>query len=81
MEYSSESNRARNFKIDFEITNAISSRIVGHEVQLLINRSYYKIQEEYDSGINYLTGSKLDAEKITHSIATSARLMKRTVQL
>ena len=63
MEYSSESNRARNFKIDFEITSAISSRIVGHEVQLLINRSYYKIQEEYDSGINYLTGSKLDAEK------------------
>jgi len=43
--------------------------IVRHEVQLLINRNYNKIQEEYDSGINYLRGwmiystSKLDAEK------------------
>ena len=30
--------------------------IVRHEVQLLINRNYNKIREEYDSGINYLTG-------------------------
>ena len=34
----------------------ITSWIVQHEVQLLINRNYNKIQEEYDSGIIYLTG-------------------------
>ena len=36
----------------FEIT----TRFVRHEVQLLINRNYNKIREEYDSGLNYLTG-------------------------
>ena len=40
----------------FEITSAITRWIVPHEVQLLINRNYYKIREDYDSGINYLTG-------------------------
>ena len=30
--------------------------IVRHEVQLLINHNYNKIREEYDSGLNYLTG-------------------------
>ena len=54
MEYNSGSNRASNFK--FEITSLITPWIVRHEVQLLINRNYNKIREEYDSGINYLTG-------------------------
>ena len=40
----------------FEITGSITPWIVRHEVQLLINPNYNKIQEEYDSGINYLTG-------------------------
>ena len=40
----------------FEITSTITPWIVRHEVQLLINRNYNKIREEYDSGINYLTG-------------------------
>ena len=40
----------------FEITSTISSWIVRHEVQLLINHNYNKIREEYDSGLNYLTG-------------------------
>ena len=40
----------------FEITSPITPWIVRHEVQLLINRNYNKIREEYDSGINYLTG-------------------------
>ena len=30
--------------------------IVRHDVQLLINRNYNKIREEYDSALNYLTG-------------------------
>ena len=52
----------------FEITRTITPWIVRHEVQLLINRNYNKIREEYDSGIDYLTGRyiqllKLDAEK------------------
>ena len=51
-----------------EITSTITPWIVRHEVQLLIERNYSKIREEYDHGINYLTGwvystSKLDAEK------------------
>ena len=56
-----------NFK--FEITSPITPWIVRHEVQLLINSNYNKIREEYDNGINYLTGwyihstSELDAEK------------------
>ena len=41
----------------FEITSAIIPRIVRHQVQLLINRNYNKIREEYGSGINYLTVS------------------------
>ena len=40
----------------FEITSTITPWIVWHKVQLLINRNYNKIQEEYDSGINYFTG-------------------------
>jgi len=40
----------------FEITSKITPWIVRHEVQLLIRRNYNKIREEYDSGINYLTG-------------------------
>ena len=50
MEYNSGSNRASNFF--FEITSPITPWIVRHEVQLLINRNYNKIREEYDSGIN-----------------------------
>ena len=70
----------------FEITSAIIPWIVPHEVQSLINRSYNKIREEYDSGINYLTAWYIQLlsemlKKITHSSATSARLMTRTVQL
>ena len=40
----------------FEMTSTITPWIVRHKVQLLINRNYNKIREEYDSGINYLTG-------------------------
>ena len=40
----------------FENTSTITPWIVRHEVQLLIDRNYNKIREEYDSGINYLTG-------------------------
>ena len=63
MEYNSGSNRASNFKSaereargQFEITSTITPWIVRHEVQLLINHNYNKIREEYDSGLNYLTG-------------------------
>ena len=63
MEYNSGSNRVSNFKSAereargrFEITSMITPWIVRHEVQLLINHNYNKIQEEYDSGLNYLTG-------------------------
>ena len=52
MEYNSGSNRASNF----EITSTITPWIVRHEVQLPINRNYNKIREEYDSGLNDLTG-------------------------
>ena len=51
------SNRPRASRsADFEITRPITPWIVGHEVQLPINRNYNKIREEYDSGLNYLTG-------------------------
>ena len=40
----------------FEITSTITPQIVQHKVQLLINHNYNKIREEYDSGINFLTG-------------------------
>ena len=40
----------------FEITSAITPWSVRHEAQLIINRNYNKIREEYDSGINSLTG-------------------------
>ena len=59
MEYNSGSNRASNFEIArgrFEITSSITPWIVRHEVQLLINRNYNKIRDEYDGGLNYLTG-------------------------
>ena len=63
MEYNSGSNQASNFKSAereargrFEIMSKITPWIVLHSVQLLINRNYNKIREEYDSGINYLTG-------------------------
>ena len=61
MKYNSGSNRASNFKIGqargrFDITSTITHWIVRLEVQLLINRNYNKIREEYDSGVNYLTG-------------------------
>ena len=71
----------------FEITSTITPWIVRHEVQLLINRNYNKIREEYDSGLNYLTGiyiqllSYMPKKKKSHSSATSASLMTRTVQL
>ena len=84
MEYNSGSNRASNFKI--EITSTITTSIVGHEVQLLINRNYNKIREEYDSGLNYLTGLYIQLlsympKKKSHSSATSESLMTCTVQL
>ena len=47
----------------FEITSAITPWIARQEVQLLMNRNYNKIREGYDSGMNYLTGWYLDAEK------------------
>ena len=59
VEYNSGSNRASNFEIalgGFEITSMITPWIVWHEGQLLINRNYNKIREEYDSGLSYLTG-------------------------
>jgi len=40
----------------FGIASTIASWIVRHEIQLLINHNYNKIREEYDSGLNYLTG-------------------------
>ena len=40
----------------FEITSTITPWIVRHEVQLPINRNYNKIREDYNSGLNYLTG-------------------------
>ena len=40
----------------FEITSPITPWIVRHKVQLPINRNYNKIREEYDNGLNYLTG-------------------------
>ena len=91
MEYNSGSNRASNFEIGrargrFEITSTITPWIVRHEVQLLINRNYNKIREEYDSGLNYLTGLYIQLlsympKKKSHSSATSASSMTRTVQL
>ena len=72
----------------FEITSTITPLIttIRHEVQLLINRNYNKIREEYDSGSNYLTGLYIQLlsympKKKSHSSATSASLMTRTVQL
>ena len=70
----------------FEITSTITTWIVRHEVQLLINHNYNKIREEYDSGLNYLTGIYIQLlsympKKKSHSSATSASLMTRTVQL
>jgi len=96
VEYNSGSNRASNFEIgraqsarpiwNYEHNNFITTWIVRHEVQLLINRNYNKIREEYDSGLNYLTGLYIQLlsyipEKKSHSSATSASLMTRTVQL
>ena len=40
----------------FEITSPITPWIVRDKVQLPINRNYNKIRDEYDSGLNYLTG-------------------------
>ena len=40
----------------FEITSPITPWIVRYQVQLLINRNYNKIREEYYSSINYLRG-------------------------
>ena len=54
MEYNSGSDRASNFKLaerEFEITSPITPWVVRHELQLVINRNYNKIREEYDSGI------------------------------
>ena len=64
----------------FEITSAITPWIVRREVQLLINRNYHKVREEYVSVVNYLTGWYIQLlswmlKKITHSSATSAHLM------
>ena len=55
MEYNSVGNQASGFIIDFEITRPITPLIVRHKVQLLINRNYNRIWEEYGSGMNYLT--------------------------
>ena len=69
----------------FEITSTITPWIVRHEVQLPIDRNYNKIREEYDSGLNYLTGLYIQLlsymPKKSRSSATSASLMTRTVQL
>ena len=93
MEYNSGSNRASNFKSAereargrFEITSTITPWIVRHEVQLLINHNCNKIREEYDSGLNYLTGLYIQLlsympENKSHSSATRESLMTRTVQL
>ena len=59
MEYNSRSNRGSNFKIGqvrgrFELTSTITPSIVRQSP--ITNRNYSKIREEYDSGINYLTG-------------------------
>ena len=93
MEYNSGSNRASNFNSAereargrFEITSTITPSLVRHEVQLLINHNYNKIREEYDSGLNYLTGLYIQLlsympKKKSHSSATSESLMTRTVQL
>ena len=92
MEYNSGSNRASNFKSAereargrFEITSTITPWIVRHKVQLLINHNYNKIREEYDSGLNNLTGLYIQLlsymPKKSHSSATSASSMTRTVQL
>ena len=93
MEYNSGSNRESNFKI--EIMSTITPWIVQHEIQLLINDN--KIWEEYNSGINYLTGwyiystSKLDAEKepiqvqlaraLWRVLSNYSGMMRTTVQL
>ena len=37
-------------------TSPITPWIVRHEVQLPTNCNYNKIREEYESGLNYLTG-------------------------
>ena len=39
-----------------EITGMITPWIVLNKVQLLINPNYNKIREQYNIGINYLTG-------------------------
>ena len=52
MEYNSGSNQP-NTKREADLK--FGARLLP-EVQLLINRNYNKIREEYDSGINYLTG-------------------------
>ena len=54
--------------------------------ELLINHNYNKIREEYDSGLNYLTGLYIQLlsympKKKSYSSATSESLMTRTVQL
>ena len=51
-----EYNSGINWASNFNITSTITPWIVWHEFQLLINHNYNKIQEEYDSCINYLTG-------------------------
>ena len=40
----------------FKIKSTITPELYDTKVLLLINRNYNKIREEYDSGINYLTG-------------------------
>jgi len=56
VEYNSGSNWASNFKIGRNYEARLFPELYNTEVQLLINRNYNKMQEEYDSGINYLTG-------------------------
>ena len=71
--YNSGSNRAINLKIWFEIMRVIIDYSLNCTTQSpitnIINGNHNKIQEEFDSGINYLTGwyiqllLKQDAER------------------
>ena len=57
MEYNSGSNRAER-KADLKLREAdlkFLPELYDTKSNLLINRNYNKIREEYDSGINYLT--------------------------
>ena len=54
MEYNSGSNRASGLKLRARLLPELYDKKSNY--QLPINCNYNKIREEYDSGINYLTG-------------------------